>query len=253
MRASGLSEADEAPTGTVGGDKLLSPGKSHSPRAPQDRWAAPRAPGRLARGRRARLAAGECLSAECVVGDACEAPEADGTLQLVAVVIAVAVALCCVIFNAAFVVREVKRRRLRRAERAAREAMEAEGGGTESSAARVEKENRERESERISKIAEKLEGVDMHFSHGAGGRMGGYLLPEQRGKEDSQLGKSTQGSCELSMEHGMGQLTQVVKHLLFNRSGATGGQEGAAGPAATANSVPPAAPPAGGAPVVEGN
>jgi hypothetical protein len=47
--------------------------------------------------------------------------------------------------------------------------------------------------------------------------MGGYLLPEQRGKDDSQLGKSTQGSCELSMEHGMAQITQVVKHLLFNR------------------------------------
>ena len=86
-----------------------------------------------------------------------------------------------------------------------------------SSTPMLEKENRDRESERISKIAEKLEGVDMHFSHGAGGRMGGYLLPEQRGKEDSQLGKSTQGASELSMEHGMAQVTQVVKHLLFNR------------------------------------
>ena len=68
MRASGLSEADEAPTGTVGRTEtnccLVA---KASPRAPQDRWAAPRAPGRLARGRRALLAAGECS----LIGMAC--------------------------------------------------------------------------------------------------------------------------------------------------------------------------------------
>ena len=49
-------------------------------------------------------------------------------------------------------------------------------------------QHRDRESDRISNIAEKLDGVYMQLSHGGGGRMGGYLLPEQRSNEDSQVG-----------------------------------------------------------------
>ena len=53
----------------------------------------------------------------------------------------------------------------------------------------LETENRDREADRISNIAEKLESVFMQLSHGGGGRMGGYLLPEQRTKEDSQFSR----------------------------------------------------------------
>ena len=87
------------------------------------------------------LAQGECLSAECVVGDACEEGSTDNsTVQQIAVAVAVVVAVCCVIANTVFVMREVKRRRLRRAERAARaEQLAAAGAEDTTSQARVEK------------------------------------------------------------------------------------------------------------------
>jgi COP9 signalosome complex subunit 5 len=52
-------------------------------------------------------------------------------------------------------------------------------------------ETHERCSERITGVSEKLESCEVQLAHGAG-RIGGYLLPEQRSKEDSALSKAMQ-------------------------------------------------------------
>ena len=87
----------------------------------------------------------------------------------------------------------------------------------------LERENRERFSERISTLAGKLENCEVSGNHvggGGGGRLrGGYgVTTERTGRDDSNWYKSTQSSTELAMEQCKGQLTQVAKNILFNGS-----------------------------------
>lgn len=56
--------------------------------------------------------------------------------------------------------------------------------------------NRERFAERIGNVAEKVEHCDLHFSHGAGASVSGYLVADSatsKPKEESAISKTTHG------------------------------------------------------------
>eukprot|EP00904_Undaria_pinnatifida_P010840 jgi/Undpi1/6887/HiC_scaffold_21.g09363.m1 len=82
----------------------------------------------------------------------------------------------------------------------------------------LENENRERFSERIGNVADKVEHCDLHMSHGAGGSVSGYLMADtssSKPREESALSKTTHGSSELAIEHCQGQMTQITKSIVF--------------------------------------
>ncbi|CAN0527879.1 unnamed protein product, partial [Scytosiphon promiscuus] len=56
--------------------------------------------------------------------------------------------------------------------------------------------NRERFSERIGNVADKVEHCDLHMIHGAGGNVSGYLMADTsstKPREESALSKTTHG------------------------------------------------------------
>lgn len=83
-----------------------------------------------------------------------------------------------------------------------------------------ERENRDRFSERIQLLANKLEGCETHLAPrgGRASRIGEYYVPEkpQKETEDSALDKIQQAANELSIEHSLGQELQIAKKGLFN-------------------------------------
>lgn len=88
-----------------------------------------------------------------------------------------------------------------------------------------ERENRDRFSERIQLLANKLDGCETLLAPRGGGggggrsaRIGEYYVPEKQPKEaeDSVLDKITQAANELSIEHSHGQALQIAKKALFN-------------------------------------
>ncbi|CBJ27075.1 COP9 signalosome complex subunit 5a [Ectocarpus siliculosus] len=82
----------------------------------------------------------------------------------------------------------------------------------------LESENRERFSERIGNVADKVEHCDVHMNHGAGTSVSGYLVADSaasKPKEESAISKATHGSSELAIEHCQGQMTQITKSIVF--------------------------------------
>ncbi|CAN0333154.1 unnamed protein product, partial [Discosporangium mesarthrocarpum] len=82
----------------------------------------------------------------------------------------------------------------------------------------LEKENRERFSERIGNVAEKVSNCDIQLPHtGGGASLSGYMVSDTFSKdnEESALAKVTHGSSELAIEHCQGQLTQITKSIAF--------------------------------------
>ncbi|ETV93143.1 hypothetical protein H310_12752 [Aphanomyces invadans] len=95
---------------------------------------------------------------------------------------------------------------------------------TLSSTPTLERENRERFSERIVGLATKLDGCDASVSHTKSypSRMNlGYYVPDAikpsaAANEESALDKCTQAANDLSIEQLHGQSLQVAKQFLFN-------------------------------------
>ncbi|ETV78842.1 hypothetical protein, variant 1 [Aphanomyces astaci] len=95
---------------------------------------------------------------------------------------------------------------------------------TLSSTPTLERENRERFSERIGGLATKLDGCEASVGNAKGysSRMNfGYYVPDTlktaaASNEDSALDKCTQAANELSIEQLHGQTMQVAKQILFN-------------------------------------
>ncbi|OQR86968.1 COP9 signalosome complex subunit 5 [Achlya hypogyna] len=94
---------------------------------------------------------------------------------------------------------------------------------TLSSTPMLERENRERFSERIGALATKLEGceaaVASHKGFGSARMSSGYYVPDSSkaaAAEDSALDKCAQAAAELSLEHCHGQTLQVAKQMIFN-------------------------------------
>lgn len=83
-----------------------------------------------------------------------------------------------------------------------------------------ERENRDRFSERIQLLANKLDSAEMLLAPrgSRSSRIGEYYVPEKQPKEseDSVLSKITQAANELSIEHSHGQALQIAKKALFN-------------------------------------
>lgn len=86
-----------------------------------------------------------------------------------------------------------------------------------------ERENRDRFSERIQLLANKLDSAETLLAPRGGGgrssRIGEYYVPEKqqsKDSEDSVLDKITQAANELSIEHSHGQELQIAKKALFN-------------------------------------
>ncbi|ERN07349.1 COP9 signalosome complex subunit 5b [Amborella trichopoda] len=74
--------------------------------------------------------------------------------------------------------------------------------------------NRDYVAGQISDLAEKLEQAENHLSHS---RMGSFLVPPLRKKEDdSQLAKITRDSSKITVEQVHGLMSQVIKDTLFN-------------------------------------
>lgn len=86
-----------------------------------------------------------------------------------------------------------------------------------------ERENRDRFSERIQLLANKLDGCEAHLMPRTGrsaSRIGEYYVPEKQQShketEESALDKITQAANELAIENSLGQELQVTKKALFN-------------------------------------
>ncbi|DBA02884.1 TPA: hypothetical protein N0F65_005911 [Lagenidium giganteum] len=90
---------------------------------------------------------------------------------------------------------------------------------TLSSNAMQERENRDRFSERIQSLANKLSGCEAHLvPRSRSARIGEYYVPEKQSKEtdESALVKIAQAANELSIEQCHGQALQLTKKSLFN-------------------------------------
>jgi COP9 signalosome complex subunit 5 len=74
--------------------------------------------------------------------------------------------------------------------------------------------NRDFTGGQINDLAEKLEQAETHLAHS--GRMGGFFMPEQKKKEESQLSKLNRDSSKVALEQVTGVMTQVMKNNLFN-------------------------------------
>lgn len=83
-----------------------------------------------------------------------------------------------------------------------------------------DRENRDRFSERIQLLANKLDGCESQVAPRGGrtSRIGEYYVPEKQTKEsdESVLDKITQTANELSIEHSHEQALQLTKKALFN-------------------------------------
>jgi len=81
----------------------------------------------------------------------------------------------------------------------------------------LEKETRERFSERIGAVSDRLEQFGSTLSGPLGrGHLGASASFSRDGaKDESALSKSAQGGCELAIEYVQGQTTQVVKDIVF--------------------------------------
>ncbi|XP_072953602.1 COP9 signalosome complex subunit 5-like isoform X2 [Typha angustifolia] len=74
--------------------------------------------------------------------------------------------------------------------------------------------NRDYVAGQISDLAEKLEQAENQMAHT---RMGSFLVPSQRKKEEeSQLAKITRDSSKITAEQVHGLMSQVIKDILFN-------------------------------------
>ncbi|OQS06928.1 COP9 signalosome complex subunit 5 [Thraustotheca clavata] len=95
---------------------------------------------------------------------------------------------------------------------------------TLSSTPMLERENRERFSDRIGLLANKLHGCETLISSqknfGSARMSSGYYVPDTSkttsSTEESALDKCTQAANELSIEHCQGQALQVAKQTIFN-------------------------------------
>lgn len=77
----------------------------------------------------------------------------------------------------------------------------------------------------LADVTKKLDTVDIGA---ASGRMGRFLMPSDKKKDDGKLEQVTRDASRLATEQVKGLATQVVKQLLFNRScgcGNGGGQK----------------------------
>ena len=87
----------------------------------------------------------------------------------------------------------------------------------------LERENRERYSERVTAVTSKLETADVAMAHGgSGSRFGGMMGGGGGGggdggaaKEEGGMTKPTQGGVGLATEVAEGQITQLAKNVLF--------------------------------------
>ncbi|KAH9303986.1 hypothetical protein KI387_008390 [Taxus chinensis] len=74
--------------------------------------------------------------------------------------------------------------------------------------------NRDYVAGQISDLAEKLEQAESQLAHS---RVGSFLVPPQRKKEEeSQLAKITRDSSKITVEQVHGLMSQVIKDTLFN-------------------------------------
>nr|ABK24758.1 unknown [Picea sitchensis] len=74
--------------------------------------------------------------------------------------------------------------------------------------------NRDYVAGQISDLAEKLEQAESQLAHS---RVGSFLVPPQRKKEEeSQLAKITKDSSKITVEQVHGLMSQVIKDILFN-------------------------------------
>lgn len=74
--------------------------------------------------------------------------------------------------------------------------------------------NRDYVAGQISDLAEKLEQAESQMAHS---RLGSFLMPSQRKKEEeSQLAKITRDSSKITVEQLHGLMSQVIKDTLFN-------------------------------------
>eukprot|EP01018_Ginkgo_biloba_P007171 Gb_35132 [translate_table: standard] len=74
--------------------------------------------------------------------------------------------------------------------------------------------NRDYVAGQISDLAEKLEQAESQLAHS---RLGSFLAPPQRKKEEeSQLAKITRDSSKITVEQVHGLMSQVIKDILFN-------------------------------------
>lgn len=91
---------------------------------------------------------------------------------------------------------------------------------TLSANAMQEHETRDRFSERIQLLANKLDGCETLLAPrgSRSSRIGEYYVPEKQLKEaeDSVLDKITQAANELAIEHAHSQGLQIAKKALFN-------------------------------------
>lgn len=89
----------------------------------------------------------------------------------------------------------------------------------------LERENRERFSERVTAVSSKLETADVQMAHGSGSRLGSGMMSggaEGGGgaaKEEAALEKPTQSAKGLATEVSEGQITQLAKNILFGADG----------------------------------
>lgn len=74
--------------------------------------------------------------------------------------------------------------------------------------------NRDYTAGQINDLADKLEQAETQLAHS--GRMGGYFMPSEKKKEESQLSKLTKDGSKVALEQVIGSMTQVMKDNLFN-------------------------------------
>mmetsp|Transcript_28606 Transcript_28606/g.37471 ORF Transcript_28606/g.37471 Transcript_28606/m.37471 type:complete len:386 (-) Transcript_28606:401-1558(-) len=91
----------------------------------------------------------------------------------------------------------------------------------------LERETRERFSERIDTVSDRLQqfGSTLRGPMSRGHMGASAAAREVNAKEESALSKSAQGGCELAVEHVQGQTTQVLKDIIFSFGHSDEGQE----------------------------
>lgn len=85
----------------------------------------------------------------------------------------------------------------------------------------LERENRQRLSERISTLSRKLDACDISLRTSRGSYVQSTFMSDQSTNtstngEDSAMTKCTKNACELAIEQCQGQTTQIAKNTLFN-------------------------------------
>lgn len=79
----------------------------------------------------------------------------------------------------------------------------------------LERENRERVSERVATLATKLDACDVQIAHGLSGRLSGMAAADAASKGEPPMAKPTASAQGLATELCEGQATQIAKSVLF--------------------------------------